>query len=99
VWRGLSEVGPVLSALGAPALTQAVPDLTAKPTSTAVGAHHGQVSDAEIVAFLTKQHRSRKGNDESVRAQADCESLCRSTLDSLPDGVSCPHVQRVRERA
>ena len=45
-----------------PALTQAVPDLTAKPTVYWLcDAHHGQVSDAEIVAFLTKQHRSRKG--------------------------------------
>ena len=45
-----------------PALTQAVPDLTAKPSVYWLcDAHHGQVSDAEIVAFLTKQHRSRKG--------------------------------------
>jgi hypothetical protein len=45
-----------------PALTQAVPDPTAKPTVYWLcDAHYGQVSDAESVAFITKQLRSRKG--------------------------------------
>jgi hypothetical protein len=45
-----------------PALTQVVPDLTAKPSIYWLCAtHHNQVSHEDIVALLTKQGGGRKG--------------------------------------
>lgn len=45
-----------------PALTQAVPDLRAKPSVYWLcGTHHGQVSHDDIVALLARQGHGRQG--------------------------------------
>jgi hypothetical protein len=45
-----------------PGLTQAVPDLTAKPSVYWLcDTHHGQVSNEDIVVLLAQQGRGRQG--------------------------------------